>query len=142
MLIHAAFDGLALGVAFVEGGVEGAMLLAAVCVHKFVEVFSVSATMSMVLEPKKTYMAMGLFSAVTPIASVISFMLLNGEPGLTGPAIALSSGILLFVVTCDLLPEIFHDCHEDSPTQRFGVFVAGLVLAVIAYLIMNTLTGG
>ncbi len=67
MLIHAAFDGLALGVAFVEGGVEGAMLLAAICVHKLVEVFSVSATMSMILEQKQTFAAMALFSAVTPI---------------------------------------------------------------------------
>lgn len=68
MLIHAAFDGLALGVAFVEGGVEGAMLLAAICVHKLVEVFSVSATMSMILEQKRTFGAMAIFSAVTPIA--------------------------------------------------------------------------
>lgn len=71
MIIHAAFDGLALGVGFVEGGVEGAMLLAAVCVHKFVEVFSVSSTMSMILDRRKTYAAMALFSAVTPIGAVI-----------------------------------------------------------------------
>ncbi len=32
---------------------------------------------------------------------------------------ALSAGILLFVVTCDLLPEIFHDCDEDTPSKRF-----------------------
>lgn len=46
-------------------------------------------------------------------------MILNSEPQLGGLAMALSAGILLFVVTCDLLPEIFHDCDEDSPSKRF-----------------------
>ena len=142
MVIHAAFDGISLAAGFSAGDDVGALILVAVCVHKCAEVFSLSAALNVSMDSRKATRFMIGFSTVTPIAAILAYFLINGEPTLTGPAMMLSAGILLFVVMCDMLPEIYDHEDADSPNVRSAFLMIGVAVAVAAVIITELLTGG
>ena len=141
MAIHAAFDGVSIAVGFAAGDDVGVLILIAICIHKCAEVFSLSAALNVSMEKKKAGRYMLGFSAVTPIAALIAYFLITGEPTITGPAMTLSAGILLFVVMCDMLPEIYDHEDSDSPTVRTAFLFIGLGIAVAATVAVMLLTG-
>ena len=142
LAIHAVFDGISLAAGFAAGENVGMVILVAMCVHKCAEVFSLSSTMAIALGRKEATLYMTAFSAVTPLAMVVAYFLISGEPTLTGPAMALSSGILLFVVMCDMLPEVFHHVEEDGPGIRMGAFIGGILVAAAVWAAIFVLTDG
>lgn len=142
LAIHAAFDGVSLAAGFVAGEEVGLMILVALCIHKCAEVFSLSSTMAVALPRNKTILYMTIFSAVTPVFAVVSYFLITGESSLVGPAMALSCGILLFVVAMDMLPDIFHECHGNDYRKRLAIFIIGIIVVIALIFLMSAITGG
>lgn len=142
LALHAVFDGISLAAGFVAGEDVGIVILVAMCIHKCAEVFSLSTTMSLSMDKKRTTLYMLAFSAVSPIAMVVSYFLISGVPAMTGPAMALSCGILLFVIICDMLPEVFHHIDHDSPAKRMLSFIGGIAVAVAVWGTIFLLTNG
>ena len=142
LAIHAAFDGVSLAAGFVAGEEVGLMILVALCIHKCAEVFSLSSTIAVALPRNKTILYMTIFSAVTPVFAVVSYFLITGESSLVGPAMALSCGILLFVVAMDMLPDIFHECHGNDYRKRLAIFIIGIIVVIALIFLMSAIAGG
>ena len=129
LAIHAACDGLSLAAMFMAGEETGLIFAVGLCVHKFVELFSLSSTMMLSHKEKKTaLMHLGLFSFITPIAGLLFFLLFSGMEveGMLGVPLMFAGGTLLYVVTCDIIPEAFH--HEEHNLKSFLVLLLGVAL--------------
>ena len=133
LAIHAACDGLALAAVFMAGEEMGLMATIGLCIHKFVELFSLSTTMSLTDFGKKTTMIrLGLFALITPIAGTLFFLLFNDMEveGTLGLPLAFAGGTLLFVTMCDLIPESFHRDETDIKSLAILLIGLGIMLAL------------
>jgi zinc transporter ZupT len=138
--IHACFDGLALAAAFVAGEEVGLVVLLAICVHKIVEVFSLSSTFLLSNRRKKATRYLVPFCLITPLAGIASYLILNGaDTDVAGIAIAISAGIFMFVTMIDILPEAFH--RRDIDVKSVALLLIGLAV-VIAIVAITEAVGG
>jgi len=131
--IHAACDGLALAALFLTGAEVGLMATIGLCIHKFVELFSLSTTMVLSeLEKKKALLRLGLFALITPVAGLLFFLLFSDMEveGMLGIPLMFASGTLLYVTMCDMLPESFHREEHDLKGLAFVLLGIGIMLAV------------
>ncbi|UAL07440.1 MAG: ZIP family metal transporter [Candidatus Methanogranum gryphiswaldense] len=137
--IHACFDGLAIASAFVIGTEIGGMVIIAMCIHKVVEVFSLSSTFLMSNKKKQAKKYLTTFCFITPLAAVASYIFLDGiSLEWTGIALAISAGIFMFVTVCDIIPEAFHRKKYDL--ESLGLMMIGIAV-VIAVVIFATMAG-
>lgn len=138
--IHALFDGLALAAAFIAGEDVGIMVLIAICLHKVVEVFSLSSTMLMSKNKDKTWMSLVIFCMISPVAAVVSYLFIDGgDVDFAGPALCFSVGVFMFVALCDILPEAFHNRERDN--GQMVAIVAGLVVVLLVKVVSVLLMG-
>ncbi|MCL2032896.1 MAG: ZIP family metal transporter [Methanomassiliicoccaceae archaeon] len=134
--IHACFDGLALAAAFLIGEELGLMMLAAVCIHKAVEVFSLSSTFLLAGNRKRSLWYLTAFCLVTPIAAAASYFIL-GEVGseITGLAFAFSAGVFMFVTMLHMIPEAFH--RKSIDVRSLALLLIGLLIVVCIVMLMG-----
>jgi len=134
--IHACFDGLALATAFIVGDEVGALMLAAICIHKAAEVFSLSSTFMLSDNKKKAGMYMTAFCLMTPLAGVIAYLLLEGvDIAFAGIAFAFSAGIFMFVTMMDIVPEAFH--RKNLSIKSLLLLILGLCVILLTVLLMG-----
>jgi len=134
--IHACFDGLALGTAFVVGEEVGVMMLVAVCLHKAAEVFSLSSTFLLAGNKSSSKMLLGIFCLLSPVAALASYFALGEvELEIAGLAFAFSAGVFMFVTMLHLIPEAFH--RKDVDVKSLALLLAGLLLIALVLLLMG-----
>lgn len=135
--IHAACDGLALAAACFGGEEIGIVALGGLCLHKFVETFSLSSSMLLSDDNKRerwTYL-IG-FSLITPVLGTLFFLFFNGldVDSIAGLPMCFATGTFMFVTFCNILPEAFH--RERSDLKSYGMVALGAIMAALAlYLI-------
>jgi zinc transporter ZupT len=133
--IHACFDGLALATAFILGETVGMMVLVALCLHKAVEVFSLSSTFMLAGRRKRSIRYIAVFCFITPIAAVISYFLLGGaESDIAGLAFAFSAGVFMFVTMLHMIPEAFH--RKDVDLKALVLLLVGLLIIICIVVLM------
>jgi zinc transporter ZupT len=128
LAIHAACDGLALAAMFAAGEEVGLMATVGFCIHKFAELFSLSSTMLVTdLDRKQCMFRLGVFSLITPIAGMAFFLLFSDMEleGVLGMPLLFAAGTLLFVTTCNMIPESF---HKGNRIVSLGLILLGLAL--------------
>ena len=133
LAIHAACDGLALAAMFMAGEEVGLMATIGLCIHKFVELFSLSTTMVLSeVEKKKALIRLGLFALITPIFGILFFLLFSDMEveGTLGIPLMFASGTLLYVTMCDMLPESFHREKQDLKALAIVLIGIGIMLAI------------
>ncbi|MCQ2070918.1 MAG: ZIP family metal transporter [archaeon] len=141
LAIHSFFDGLALAAAFVAGEDVGILVLIALCLHKSVVVFSLASTMVMSEDRDKGWKYLVAFSAISPLATVISYLFLDvGDMGFAGLALCFSVGVFMFVTMCDMLPEAFHGHRTD--VKQIGMMAVGLAIVIVVSAVSGVLMGG
>lgn len=134
--IHACFDGLALGTAFLVGESVGFAVMAALCLHKAVEVFSLSSAFLLAGNRKRSAAYMAVFCLITPAAAVISYFLFGGEEsGIIGPAFAFSAGVFMFVTMLHMIPEAFH--RKNTEIGSLALLLVGLMTVVLIMILMG-----
>jgi Predicted divalent heavy-metal cations transporter len=134
--IHACFDGLALATAFIVGEEVGVLMLVAICIHKAAEVFSLSSTFMLSNNKKKAGVYMTAFCLMTPLAGVLSYLLLEGvDIAFAGIAFAFSAGIFMFVTMMDILPEAFH--RKNLNIKSLLLLIVGLGVILLTVLLMG-----
>ena len=135
--IHACFDGLALATAFIVGEDVGFMILIALCLHKAVEVFSLSSTFMLAGNRKRSMIYLGAFCLFTPVAAMISYFILGGvESEIAGLAFAFSAGVFMFVTMLHMIPEAFHRRNIDIRSLAF--LLIGLLVIVCVVVLTGT----
>ena len=140
LAIHSIFDGLALAAAFIAGEDVGMLVLIALCLHKSVVAFSLTSTMLMSKRKDKTKFYLLTFCLISPLASVLSYALLDSADfKFAGLALCFSVGIFAFVTLCDMLPESFH--HRKGDIRQLAVLLFGLAIAVAVACLSGYLLG-
>ncbi len=132
LAIHAACDGLALAAMFMAGETVGFMATIGLCIHKFVELFSLSSTMTLSdIGKRKSLRDLFLFALITPVAGLLFFLLFSDMEveGTLGLPLMFASGTLLYVTMCDMLPESFHREQGFKPLVMLLIGL-GIMLAV------------
>ena len=140
--IHAACDGLALAAVTIGGETLGAVALGGMCLHKFIETFSLSSSLLLTEDDKKRrWMYLTGFALITPIMGMVMFLFLNGidVDGITGIPMSFAAGTFMFVTFCDMLPEAYH--RKDNSLRTFFVIVIGLVIAAACMTVVNMVGG-
>ena len=133
LAIHAACDGLALAAMFMAGEEVGLMATIGLCIHKFVELFSLSSTMLLSdLGKRRSFRMLGAFSLITPIAGVAFFALFRDMEveGTLGLPLAFAAGTLMYVTMCDMIPESFHRGKQEKVALALLIVGVAVMLAV------------
>jgi zinc transporter ZupT len=136
--VHAFVDGLVLATGLLASSDIGWITLLGMCIHKLVVLFSLSSTFVLAEQPKKVAMKyLFSFAIITPIAAVISFIVLNGMSveGLAGLPLAFSAGTFMYVALCDMVPEAFH--RKSQELKSFAFLLIGLAIAAAVFLLIG-----
>ena len=136
--IHAACDGLALAAATFGGEEIGLVALGGLCLHKFVETFSLSSSMLLSDDDaRERWMYLIGFSLITPVLGTLFFLFFNGldVDSIAGLPMCFATGTFMFVTFCDILPEAFH--REKSDFKAYGMVVLGAVIAVLCLILIE-----
>jgi len=134
--IHAAVDGMILGIGLSAGEEIALAALIGISLHKFVELFSLSSTFLLTdLNRKRVLMYLLVFSLITPIAGFVSLGLLDAADGFEMYIpLALAAGTFMYVGIYSLLPEAFHE-RKDSIIPFILVIVGVAVIYAIVSVI-------
>lgn len=125
--IHAACDGLALAATFMAGETIGLIATAGMCIHKVIELFSLSTTM-VLADTERPYIRLFGFALITPVAGLLFFLALSevDVEAITGLPLAFAAGTFMYVSMCNMLPEAFHRKKQDSASLALvlvGIFL-------------------
>ncbi len=138
LAVHALVDGLVLATALVTDSDFAWLALAGMCIHKYVEVFSLSSTFLLSDEDKGTVMKYLFgFSLITPLAALISFLIFDGVSveGVVGIPLAISAGTFMYVAFCHMVPEAFHRENQDLKSLAF--LAVGIVIAAVVFTVFG-----
>jgi ZIP family zinc transporter/zinc and cadmium transporter len=102
LLLHALFDGVAMGAGFLVSRYLGAVLLTAVVLHKVPEGFTVASLMLARGRSRGSALAASYALGIATLVGALLTGLLSGQIGIILP---LSAGITLYVAASDLVPE-------------------------------------
>lgn len=131
--VHAVADGIAIGAAAATGESSFSLLVAfAVLLHRAPAAFSLGVFA--MHEPRtKGHREVLLFSVATPIAAIVSYLLLDqASEKLVALALLFSAGTFLYVATVDTLPRIH---NPETGRRSVRNIVAGGVLFGVLLLI-------
>ena len=133
--IHAICDGLILAALFMAGETVGLMAAIGLCIHKFADMFSLSSvTLMDGGDNSRVMKELIAFALITPIAGIV-FLFLFGDmelEGTLGLPLMFASGTMLYVTTCDILPEAF---HEGKELKSVGLVSLGVILMILFFVI-------
>ena len=129
LMLHALFDGVALGAGFLVSAYLGGVLLAAIMLHKLPEGFTAASLMlAQGRSRRAAFLASCALGAAT-LAGALGTGLLAGQVALVLP---LSAGLTLYVAASDLVPEVN---REQSLGVAVTVFLGAAFLAVVHFLV-------
>ena len=138
LAVHALVDGLVLATTLVADSDIAFLALAGMCIHKFVELFSLSSTFLLTEEDDGTIMRYLLaFSLITPLGALISFVVFNGVSvdGMVGLPLAFSAGTFMYVALCNMIPEAFHRKNQDL--RSFLFLLIGIAISAAVFLLFG-----
>ena len=124
LTIHTFFDGVAIAAGFLVSTWLGAMIFAAVFLHKLPEGFTVASVVLASGQGKRNaILAAGLLGAAT----LLGVALTTALQGQLKYALPLSGGVTVYVAATDLLPEV-----NREPSWRTALLVfAGVAILLI-----------
>ncbi|XP_031655842.1 zinc transporter ZIP9-like [Oncorhynchus kisutch] len=123
LVIHAAADGVVLGVAAVSSKVTVQLVVfLAVILHKAPAAFGLATFLLRAgLEKRQIQKHLLVFSAAAPVLSIITYFILNASGGsaqrrlsATGVGMLFSAGTFLYVATVHVLPEVSSRGQQQS----------------------------
>ncbi len=129
LLLHALFDGVAVGAGFLISPYLGGVILMAIMLHKLPEGFTVASLML-----ARGRSRAGAFWAACALgaATLLGALLTNFFHGQAGVVLPLSAGLTLYVAASDLIPEVN---REHNVATALTVFLGAAIVAAVHYLL-------
>jgi len=121
LAVHSLFDGISIGSGFLVSPALGLVVFAAIILHKAPEGFTIASVMIAAGVNRGGALASAL---AVGLASVVGVLAAQALASHVGPALALSTGVTLYVAASDLVPEVN---KEEGMTMALLVF-AGVAL--------------
>lgn len=137
LAIHAAIDGILLTIAVWAGDDIGLGVLAAIAIHKFVELFSLSSVFKLTDWSRQRVMIfLVVFALITPLSAFVAWPIIDMVSGasLLIP-LAVATGTFMYVSMYSLLPEAFHE--RKDVMKSFVLVVAGIMVMAIITLLLG-----
>jgi zinc transporter ZupT len=129
LVVHALFDGVAIGSGFALSNLLGWLIFLAIFLHKAPEGFTMASVMLASGSSRKT----ALFSAVALAAATLAGVLvINVIPGLVRFGLPISAGVALYVAATDLVPEV----NREPGIRMALVFFAGVAGFLLLRMLM------
>lgn len=130
--IHTFFDGVSIASGFLVSVPLGLLIFFAVILHKVPEGFTIaSIALAAGRGPRGAIVA----SAVLAGATLSGVVGMHAVTGIVGHALALSTGVTLYVAASDLVPEVN---EHHGPGMALVVF-AGVALFAVTALVLEAL---
>ncbi len=138
LAVHAFVDGLLIATAGMFENQEIVFLtLFGFCVHKFIELFSLSSTFLLTnLEKKDIMKYLLVFTCITPLGMLISGLFFNNAVDIaTSIPFAFSAGTFMYVSFCQMIPEAFH--RKKNTVASFVLLMVGIAVAAVVFLVFG-----
>jgi zinc transporter ZupT len=132
LILHSLFDGVSIGAGFLVSPALGVLVFSAIILHKAPEGFTVASLMIASGASRRAALAA---SASVGFASVLGVLMVAAVSGFAGPALAISTGVTLYVAASDLIPEV----NAEEETLMAWLVFAGVVLFVAGELVLELL---
>jgi zinc transporter ZupT len=120
LVVHSLFDGISIASGFLVSPALGLLVFAAIILHKAPEGFAIASVMVAAGVRRSGAFASALAVGLASVAGVLAAQALSGY---VGAALALSTGVTLYVAASDLIPEV---------NKEEGAMMALLVFAGVA----------
>jgi zinc transporter ZupT len=120
LVVHSLFDGISIASGFLVSPALGLLVFAAIILHKAPEGFAIASVMVAAGIRRGGALASTL---AVGLASVVGVLAAQALAGYVGAALALSTGVTLYVAASDLIPEV---------NKEEGAMMALLVFAGVA----------
>ena len=128
LLVHSLFDGISIGSGFLVSPALGILVFSAIILHKAPEGFTIASVMLAAGAGRRAALRAAL---AVGLASVAGVVVVQAFAGWVGFALALSTGVTLYVAASDLIPEV---------NRGEGMGMALLVFAGVALFVLSDLT--
>lgn len=150
--LHSVTEGIALGTSTrvgetVAGMLPGLGVCLAIALHKPLDSFSLIAIMRTTEISRRVRTVTNLsFALICPIVTVLFFILAgttveaDGSNTFIGVVLAFATGVFLYVVLHDLLPDVFY-CGKNR-ALLLVLFILGMALAYVLFSIEETFLHG
>jgi zinc and cadmium transporter len=120
LVVHSLFDGISIASGYLVSPALGLLVFAAIILHKAPEGFAIASVMVAAGVRRDGALASTL---AVGLASVVGVLAAQALAGYVGAALALSTGVTLYVAVSDLIPEV---------NKEEGAMMALLVFAGVA----------
>jgi len=121
LVVHSLFDGISIASGFLVSPALGLLVFTAIILHKAPEGFAIASVMMAAGVHRRGALASAL---AVGLASVVGVLAAQALSAWVGVALALSTGVTLYVAASDLVPEVN---KEEGATMALLVF-AGVAL--------------
>ena len=121
LLLHSLFDGISIGSGFLLNPALGLPIFSAIILPKAPEGFTIASVMMAAGASRSAAFAAAVAVGAASIVGVFAVRAFSSH---VGPALALSTGVTLYVAASDLIPEVN---KEEGVTMALLVF-AGVAL--------------
>ncbi len=124
LFIHAFFDGFSISIGMQFNFLLGLLIFIAVLLHKIPEGLTTASIMMSATYPRRTVLYAIFGIGLATLAGVVAALLFsNVDAHLTGVALAISAGTIVYVGASDLIPEINKSKDRIPPLVVFGGIV-------------------
>lgn len=129
LAVHAFFDGASIGSAFALRPELGLLVFSAIILHKIPEGFTIASVMLAAGRKARVgFGAAALIGTITLIGSILAFEV----SGIAPAVLSVSAGVMVYVATTDLIPEIKGEHDISVPlTVAAGIAVFALSRAAL-----------
>ncbi|HSD11646.1 MAG TPA: ZIP family metal transporter [Candidatus Binatia bacterium] len=132
LVVHSLFDGISIASGFLISPALGLLVFAAIILHKAPEGFAIASVMVAAGVRRSGAFASAVAVGLASVAGVLAAQALSEY---VGAALALSTGVTLYVAASDLIPEVN---KEEGAMMALLVF-AGVALFYASELCLSAL---
>lgn len=132
LVVHSLFDGISIASGFLVGPGLGLLVFAAIMLHKAPEGFAIASVMVAAGVSRGGALASTLAVGMASVVGVLAAQVFASH---VGAALALSTGVSLYVAASDLIPEVN---KEEGASMALLVF-AGVALFYLSDLALALL---
>ncbi|MHC4305853.1 MAG: ZIP family metal transporter [Planctomycetota bacterium] len=131
--LHAASEGVAIGVAMFIDLRLGIFLALAFAVHNIAEATALCAVLIPRGVSRKRAAALGVMTNVSQILlAVVCYTVLLAQPGVLTPMLGFAVGAMIYLTVVELLPEAYLEAHQTAIAVTASVAMSVVALLEVA----------
>ncbi|MHC4102194.1 MAG: ZIP family metal transporter [Planctomycetota bacterium] len=131
--LHAASEGVAIGVAMFIDLRLGIFLALAFAVHNIAEATALCAVLIPRGVSRKRAAALGVMTNVSQILlAVVCYTVLMAQPGVLTPMLGFAVGAMIYLTVVELLPEAYLEAHQTAIAVTASVAMSVVALLEVA----------